>query len=51
LYLEGVDPFDTKKWPDLHEWLRHHLELLHRVFAARVKNLEWEETDPASEIE
>jgi hypothetical protein len=39
LRWEETDPALRDKWPEQHEWLREKLELFHRVFAQRVKNL------------
>jgi hypothetical protein len=40
IYLRrSADIGDRASWPELHEWLRQKLELLHRAFAPRVKQL------------
>jgi hypothetical protein len=35
-----TDPALRDKWPEQLEWLRQKLELFHRVFAPRVKNMD-----------
>lgn len=39
LRLGGVEPLNRAQWPEYHRWLREKLELLHRIFAQRVKSL------------
>ncbi|MDQ3817556.1 MAG: DUF4268 domain-containing protein [Acidobacteriota bacterium] len=37
---QSTDFTDAEKWPEQHEWLRANLEKMHRVFAARIKQLD-----------
>jgi hypothetical protein len=45
----SVDIGDRASWPEQHEWLRQKLELLHRAFAPRVKQLSDEGAPPGSD--
>lgn len=40
IYLRNVDPEDRSDWPRQHAWLAARLTDLHRVFSARVRNLD-----------
>ena len=42
---EKCDPADRKRWPDQHEWLFRELQNFHKVFAARIKQLNVEDFD------
>lgn len=45
LYLDDTDPEDRDDWPRQHEWLAKSLGNLHRVFAARVRELDADDWD------
>ena len=40
LRLSNTDPVDRGDWPRQHQWLREHLEALHRAFSPRIKTFE-----------
>ncbi|QEL15132.1 hypothetical protein [Limnoglobus roseus] len=42
-----ADFVDRQLWPQQSQWLREHLETMHRVFAPRVKNLKLESEERA----
>lgn len=39
VYLNNLDPEDKADWPRQHEWLASRLNDLHKVFSARIRNL------------
>jgi hypothetical protein len=43
IYLDGVDPEDSRQWPKQHRWLAERVNDLHRVFAERIRRLDVEE--------
>jgi hypothetical protein len=51
MYLPNIDPSDRKKWPEICEWLQKRLEKMHKVLAPRVKALDSQMPDSASETE
>lgn len=48
---KGADPQDESKWPEYQDWMISKLELLHRVFAQRVRALDASEWEASSEAE
>jgi hypothetical protein len=54
IYLRRpADIFNQAAWPEQHDWLRTTLEIFHKVFAPRVKQLEnsYQESAVAHELE
>ena len=45
LHSKKWDPADRESWPDQHEWLFRELQNFHKVFAARIKQLNVEDFD------
>jgi hypothetical protein len=39
LTREDFDPTDRERWPEQHEWIYRNLQLFHRAFAQRVRDL------------
>lgn len=43
VYMTNVDPEDERDWPRQHEWLTSKINDFHRVFLARVRDLDAED--------
>jgi len=43
VYMTNVDPEDERDWPRQHQWLTSKINDFHRVFLARVRDLDAED--------
>ena len=50
VYMTNVDPEDEQDWPRQHEWLTAKINDFHRVFLARVRDLDAEEWKQDGEV-
>jgi hypothetical protein len=46
IHAQEMDPTIRERWPEQHEWMREKLEILKKVFAPRVKQLNASEYRP-----
>jgi len=51
VYMTDVDPEDERDWPRQHEWLTAKINDFHRVFLARVRDLDAEDWKQDSEVD
>lgn len=49
IFRDGSDPADTASFPEQHAWMLSHMEAFRRVFAARVKALDFTSAAPADD--
>ena len=50
IYLTNVDPDDESDWPQQHEWLASKVNDFHRVFFARLRDLDAEDWQQDREV-
>lgn len=50
VYITNVDPEDKRNWPRQHEWLAAKINDFHRVFLARVRDLDAEDWQQDGEV-
>jgi len=54
LHWDDLDPLDTGRWPEYHQWMKDNLERLHTVLGPRIRDLnvgEWNSSDGVGGVE